>query len=79
MTQTKRVETAMSVRAAIDQILTIAGVIVIVVTVTLLTESWTPLFIVLGGALMIGAGAWRLGKLWLGGRGGDAAASPRRR
>lgn len=61
MTQSKRVETGMSVRSAIDQILTIAGVIVIMVTVTLLTEAWTPLFVVMFGALMIGAGAWRLG------------------
>lgn len=61
MTQSKKVETGMSFRSAIDQILTIVGVIVIVVTVTLLTESWTPLFVVMVGALMIGAGAWRLG------------------
>jgi hypothetical protein len=61
MTQSRKVETGMSVRSAIDQILTIVGVIVIVVTVTLLTESWTPLFVVMVGALMIGAGAWRLG------------------
>jgi hypothetical protein len=51
----------MSLRSAIDQILTLAGVVVIVVTVALLTELWTPLFIVLVGTLMIGAGAWRLG------------------
>jgi hypothetical protein len=61
MTQSKKVETGMSFRSAIDQILTVVGVIVIVVTVTLLTESWTPLFVVMVGALMIGAGAWRLG------------------
>lgn len=61
MTQSKKVETGMSLRSAIDQILTIVGVIVIAVTVTLLTESWTPLFVVMAGALMIGAGAWRLG------------------
>jgi hypothetical protein len=68
MTQSKRVETVMSIRSAIDQSLTILGVIVIMVTVTLLTEAWTPLFVVMAplfvvmaGALMIGAGAWRLG------------------
>lgn len=61
MTQSKRVETGMSIRSALDQSLTILGVIVIMVTVTLLTEAWTPLFIVMAGALMIGAGAWRLG------------------
>jgi hypothetical protein len=61
MTRSKKLETAMSIRSAIDQTLTIIGVIVIMVTVTLLTESWTPLFVVMAGALMIGAGAWRLG------------------
>ncbi|MGD2154591.1 MAG: hypothetical protein PVG79_15075 [Gemmatimonadales bacterium] len=61
MTQSSKVETGISVRSAIDQTLTILGVIIIVVTVTLLTESWTPLFIVIVGTLMIGAGAWRLG------------------
>jgi len=61
MTQSSKVETGISVRSAIDQTLTILGVVIIVVTVTLLTESWTPLFIVIVGTLMIGAGAWRLG------------------
>jgi hypothetical protein len=61
MGQSRKVESAMSLRSAIDQILTLAGVVVIVVTVALLTELWTPLFIVLVGTLMIGAGAWRLG------------------
>ncbi|UCC73707.1 MAG: hypothetical protein JSV86_03870 [Gemmatimonadota bacterium] len=51
----------MSIRSALDQALTLIGVIIIVVPVTLLTESWIPLIIVMLGALMIGAGAWRLG------------------
>ncbi len=61
MRQSKKVDTGMSIRSALDQSLTIVGVIIIMVTVTLLTEAWTPLFVVMAGALMIGAGAWRLG------------------
>lgn len=61
MTQSTKVETGMSIRSALDQALTLIGVIIIVVPVTLLTESWIPLIIVMLGALMIGAGAWRLG------------------
>lgn len=61
MRQSRKVETGMSIRSALDQSLTIVGVIIIMVTVTLLTEAWTPLFVVMAGALMIGAGAWRLG------------------
>ena len=51
----------MSIRSAIDQALTLIGVVIVVVPVTLLSESWIPLFLVMGGTLLIGAGAWRLG------------------
>jgi hypothetical protein len=55
----------MNLRGAVDQALTLIGVIMIIVPVTLLTESWTPLIVVLAGALMIGAGSWRLGSRFL--------------
>jgi hypothetical protein len=51
----------MSFRSALDQILTILGVIVIVVPVTLMTDSWGPLIVVFVGISMIGMGVWRLG------------------
>ncbi len=49
------------VRSLIDQAVTLLGVVVIVVPVALLSESWVPLLIVLAGTLMVGAGTWRLG------------------
>ncbi len=51
----------MNLRSVLDQFLMIVGVIVVVVPVALLTESWTPLIVVIAGIAMIGAGVWRLG------------------
>ncbi len=51
----------MSFRSAVDQLLTIVGVILIVVPVALYAESWTPLIVVFIGIAMIGLGVWRLG------------------
>jgi len=51
----------MSFRSAVDQLLTIVGVVLIVVPVALYSESWTPLIVVLVGIAMIGFGVWRLG------------------
>lgn len=51
----------MSFRSAVDQLLTIVGVILIVVPVALFSESWTPLIIVFIGIAMIALGVWRLG------------------
>ncbi len=51
----------MSFRSALDQLLTIVGVILIVVPVALSSESWTPLIVVLVGIVMVGLGVWRLG------------------
>ena len=51
----------MSVRTMIDQSLTIIGVIIIVVPLSLMMESWTPLFTVLIGLSLVGLGVWRLG------------------
>jgi len=51
----------MSFRSALDQLLTIVGVILIVVPLALTSESWTPLIIVFVGIAMIALGVWRLG------------------
>lgn len=51
----------MSFRSALDQFLTIVGVILIVVPVALSSDSWTPLIMVFIGIAMIGSGVWRLG------------------
>jgi hypothetical protein len=51
----------MSFRSALDQLLTIVGVILIVVPVATASESWTPILIVFIGIVMIGLGVWRLG------------------
>ncbi len=51
----------MSFRSALDQFLTIVGVILIVIPVTLSSDSWTPLIMVFIGIAMIGSGVWRLG------------------
>jgi len=51
----------MSLRANLDQMLTIIGVVFIVVPVTLLSESWTPLLTALVGVVLMGIGVWRLG------------------
>ncbi|KPK66468.1 MAG: hypothetical protein AMS21_02305 [Gemmatimonas sp. SG8_38_2] len=51
----------MSFRSALDQLLTIVGVILIVVPVALTSESWTPLIVVFIGIAMIALGVWGLG------------------
>ncbi len=52
----------MSVRSAIDQILIIAGVLIIVTPIAILEpESWTPLLLVLVGIAVMGLGVYRIG------------------
>jgi hypothetical protein len=52
----------MSVRSAIDQIMIIAGVLIIVTPVALLEpESWTPLVLVFVGIAFMGLGVYRVG------------------
>ncbi len=51
----------MSFRSFIDLTLTLVGVTAIVAPVVLLSDSWTPLIVVLAGALLVGAGNFRLG------------------
>ncbi|NIR43306.1 MAG: hypothetical protein GWN99_05150 [Gemmatimonadetes bacterium] len=52
----------MSIRSAIDQILIVAGVVVIVTPVAIIEEeSWTPLIIVLFGILLVGLGVYSIG------------------
>jgi hypothetical protein len=51
----------MDVRSAINQTLTIVGVAIAVFPAAVMTESWTPFFMVMVGVLLVGAGAWRLG------------------
>ena len=52
----------MSIRSAIDQILIIAGVLIIVTPIAILEpESWTPIVLVLIGIVFMGMGVYRLG------------------
>lgn len=47
-------------RSTLDQVLAFVGVATVVVPVTLLSETWTPIVFVLIGIGMIGAGVWGL-------------------
>ena len=55
-------EMAYVFRSAIDQIMIIAGVLIIVTPIAILEpESWTPLLLVLGGIVAMGLGVYRVG------------------
>ncbi len=51
----------MSFRSFIDLSLAMLGVTAIVVPVVLLSPSWVPILMVMAGALLVGAGNFRLG------------------